>query len=137
MFLLKILITSILNFEIFVTISATLSSGESDSNEFDIDAEKVFSYSELGLLERINSRFRAESNEVESDDVDYSLIEKYQGDMILTADQKNVDKVESRNGLKDENYRWPKNATTGKVIVPYIISDEYCKYFIIKTRLIL
>lgn len=57
----------------------------------------------------------------------------FQGDILLLPDQEEFlnanltdDDFPTRTGLISESYRWPKNRN-GKVIVPYVLSDEYCK----------
>lgn len=107
---------------LFIVISAPV-----ESSECDIDAEIIFSSSELGLekMSRLYGSHVYGNNKLESDEVDYREMEKYQGDMILTDEQNNGFKM-LRIGLKDESYRWPKNEK-GKVIVPYLISEEYCE----------
>lgn len=59
----------------------------------------------------------------------------YQGDIVLMADQKEIiesepddDPFGTRTGILSEYYRWPKDKSEGKVIVPYTISDDYCEY---------
>lgn len=53
----------------------------------------------------------------------------FQGDIALIPNQMGLmnssDDILDRTGLKSSIYRWPKDKN-GKVIVPYILSNEYC-----------
>lgn len=58
---------------------------------------------------------------------------RYQGDLMLTDDQKIMfdlplkeGQLKPRVGLLDQNYRWPK-MSDGKVKVPFVIMRGYCK----------
>ena len=57
----------------------------------------------------------------------------FQGDIVLLDDQKQLlnktdgVRISTRTGLIWEGFRWPKNEF-GRVVVPYEISGDYCKY---------
>lgn len=95
-----------------------------------IDADKEFSDTEL-KLEEVNLQSRFSDSQ---DDPHYDDHDKYQGDILLTPEQKeylerpdNEGVTDTRTGLLDESYRWPMGGN-GKVIVPYVISDDYSKW---------
>lgn len=94
-----------------------------------IDADKEFTDKELKLDQvQLLSRFSDSQ-----DDPNFDKYEKYQGDILLTPEQKeSLEKPEiegfldTRTGLLDESFRWPKD-NDGSVIVPFAISDDYSK----------
>jgi hypothetical protein len=58
----------------------------------------------------------------------------YQGDIVLMEDQleilkapDDVSQIGTRTGILSEYYRWPKNRY-GKVVVPFVLSNQYSKY---------
>jgi hypothetical protein len=56
----------------------------------------------------------------------YELGDKFQGDIVLTPEQKALVSGTtrgSRTGLLDKKYRWPKNSF-GKVILPYTFQSS-------------
>jgi hypothetical protein len=77
----------------------------------------------------VNSRFSDDDDDL----TDLNKIEKYQEDIILTEEQKDIlfgdADVGTRTGLIDEKYRWEKD-NKGFVIVPYELSQEaqYCEF---------
>lgn len=62
----------------------------------------------------------------------------FQGDIVLLEEQRKFlnsseiakDDLGARTGLIWEGYRWPKNKY-GRVVVPYEISNVFCKYYVL------
>lgn len=117
-------------FFIFLIVTiAKVNSNPVDLNQI-LDADKEFTPEELEIEKlSLSSRF----SDI-LDDPNFDSYETYQGDIILTPEQKelmnkpdNGGFTDSRTGILDENLRWPTNRE-GKVIVPYVISDDYCKW---------
>lgn len=93
-------------------------------------------------------RFLNDANILKSDNASIEFIKDdaanylenglyFQGDILLIQDQEDYlkqklsddDKFPSRTGVISETYRWPRNGKNSeKVIVPFEISDDYCKY---------
>lgn len=92
-------------------------------------------------------RFLGDSNILKSDNATPQFIKDdsaqgqengyfYQGDILLIQDQEDYlkqkldenDRFPSRTGVISEAYRWPRSSASDKVVVPFEISEEYCKH---------
>lgn len=82
-----------------------------------------------------------DSEESSDDDLEYGS--DFEGDINLTAEQREIlnnpdeDDSDDDDDNNDDNentglislyYRWPKD-DDGTVIVPFVLSEDYCKYF--------
>lgn len=122
--------TKIFIFFIIATI-AKVNSNPVDIDQTEIlDADKEFTAEELEI-EKVSFASRFSDS---TDDPNFDSYETYQTDIILTPEQKeSLNKpdddsfFDTRTGILDESLRWPTNRD-GKVIVPYVISDDYCKW---------
>lgn len=109
-------------------------------DEIDDSVDDLRGYNQLRLL--TDSHILKSDNATErflKDDSGLQGLESgqfYQGDILLVQDQvdylKKVldkdDKFPSRTGVISESYRWPRSSANGdKVIVPFTISNDYCK----------
>lgn len=111
--------------------SPAIGSNEEDSDEvgnFTSADEANFvvfqSPEEASKVEPLIENFEKRFGETPAMSIPEEQGDAFQGDMILTADQRqrmlDTSIVESRTGRLSEEYRWPKNKG-GYTIVPYVI----------------